>query len=88
MNNASLLTSLRSNRQSWVDRPPVEKTEDLAALQRLAQNPDLEVLLRFLEYRKALAQCPVDPTQAKWQETALLKKGEYDLIVAIASQFK
>ena len=87
--NSSRLEKLCSNKlPPWQDRRPEEKEADKAALGRLVQNPDLEPLLRYLEYRKALAQRPVDLTNPKWQEIALARGAEYDLIVAIASQLQ
>ena len=86
MNNAEWLNSLRLNR--WDREDPAQRLEDKETLARLAQCPDLEPLLRFLAKQKALATFPVDPTQANWQETALINRGRCDLITEIANQFK
>ena len=88
-NNSNLVNNLRWRKRSpWVDRTPQERSQDKEALARLAQHPDLEVLLRFLEWQKVQAQSPSDLTQTNWQATDLINRGKLELITDIASQLE
>jgi hypothetical protein len=84
-NNVQRLNNLRlSPRREWVDRPPELRAQDRETLVRLGQNPDLEVLLRFLESQKALAMSPLDPIQTNWQQIVWINHGKMALIEDIA----
>ena len=86
MNNANLINSLRSSRTDWDNRDQVQRQEDKEAMHSLAQNQGLTVFLRWLEWQKAQASYPVDPTNPNWQEIALRNRGKLDLINEIANQ--
>lgn len=83
--NVQKLNNLRLlQRKGWSDRNPEERSQDRESLLRLGQNPDLLVLLRFLEFQKAQATSPLDPTQTNWQQIALINLGKVQLIDDIA----
>ena len=55
---------------------------------RLAQSPDLEVFLRWLEWQRDQALSLDFLTTIKWEERALINRGKIELINDIASQLK
>jgi hypothetical protein len=82
-NSRNLLNSLQSSRSLAPNSP-----EDKAAWANLVQNQDLEVLLRWLAWRKEESLELPDPQTPNWQQIALCKQGELKLIEDIAATLK
>lgn len=87
--NSNLISNLRwPKRKEWDHRSPEQRAQDKEAMARLAQSPDLEVFLRWLEWQRDQALSPDFLTTIKWEERALINRGKIELINDIASQLK
>ena len=87
--NSNLISNLRwPKRKEWDHRSPEQRAQDKEAMARLAQSPDLEVFLRWLEWQRDQALSLDFQTTIKWEERALINRGKIELINDIASQLK